>query len=197
VAKYELKRRAERMEETRRRIARATAELHGILGPARTTISAIAERAGVDRVTVYRHFPDDTSLYRACLHHLKEAHPWPDPQTWRAIANPYERLRVALTEIFAFYRSVEPVWEKGIADLPRLPALQEADAPMFEHWATFPAALDRGWGARGRRRALLRAFVGHSIDFQTWRSLVRGQGLDDRAAVELLVALAALLDAGR
>lgn len=194
MAKYELKRRAERMEETRRRIARATAELHGILGPARTTISAIAERAGVDRVTVYRHFPDDLSLYRACLEHLKEAYPWPDPAPWRAIRDPRERLRIALRDIYGYYRSVEPVWEKGLPDLPRLPALQQADAPMFEHWATFPDTLNRGWGAEGRRRERLRAFLGHALQFPTWQSLTRGQGLDDEAAVELIVELAACLD---
>jgi AcrR family transcriptional regulator len=194
MAKYELKRRAERMEENRRQIARATAELHGILGPARTTISAIAKRAGVDRVTVYRHFPDDLSLYRACLRHLKEEHPWPDPSAWRVIRDPRERLRVAIREVYAYYRSVEPVWEKGLADLPRLPALQEADAPMFDHWATFPVILDRGWSARGRRREHLRAFLGHALEFPTWRSLVRAQGLDDESAVELMVTLAACLD---
>lgn len=194
MAKYELKRRAERMEETRRRIARATAELHGILGPARTTISAIAERAGVDRVTVYRHFPDDLSLYQACLHHLKEEHPWPDPDAWRAIDDPLERLRVGLRDVYAYYGRVEPVWERGIPDLPRLPALQEADAPMFEHWSTFPAVLDQGWSARGRRRDRLRALVGHALEFHTWQSLVRRQGLYDDAAVELLVGLAACLD---
>ena len=194
MARYELKRRAERMEETRRRIAKATAELHGILGPARTTISAIAERAGVDRVTVYRHFPDDLSLYRACLHHLKAEHPWPDPDPWRAIRDPRERMRVALREVHAYYQALEPVWEKGLPDLPRLPALQEADAPMFEHWATFPEVLDRGWSARGGRRARLRAFLGHALDFTTWQSLVRTQGLDDEAAVDLLVDLAGCLD---
>jgi AcrR family transcriptional regulator len=194
MAKYELKRRAERMEENRRQIARATAELHGILGPARTTISAIAKRAGVDRVTVYRHFPDDLSLYRACLRHLKEEHPWPDPSAWRVIGDPRERLRVAIREVYAYYRAVEPVWEKGLADLPQLPALQEADAPMFDHWATFPVILDRGWSARGRRREHLRAFLGHALEFPTWRSLVRAQGLNDASAVELIVTLAACLD---
>jgi AcrR family transcriptional regulator len=195
MGKYELKRRAERMQQTRDRIAEATAELHGILGPARTTVTAIAERAGVDRVTVYRHFPDDLSLYRACLEHMREVTPWPDPAAWDATA-PLERLRLALTDIYAYYRSVEPVWEKGIPDLPRLPALQEADAPMFEHWATFPAVLDRGWKSRGARRARLRAFIGHALDFTTWQSLTRSQGLEDGQAVALMADLAACLDSG-
>ena len=195
MATYELKRRAERMRETRDQIAKATAELHGILGPARTTVTAIAERAGVDRVTVYRHFPDDLSLYRACLEHMRKVTPWPDPAGWEA-RDPLERLRVALSDVYAYYRKVEPVWEKGIPDLPRLPALQEADAPMFEHFASFPATLDRGWRSRGSRRARLRALIGHALDFTTWRSLVRGQGLSDEKSVELIVRLAACLDRG-
>jgi AcrR family transcriptional regulator len=195
MRKYELKRRADRMRETRNRIAKATTELHGILGPARTTISAIAERAGVDRVTVYRHFPDDLSLYRACLDHMREDTPWPEPSDWEA-TNPLERIRLALRDVYKYYRAVEPVWEKGIPDLPRLPALQEADAPMFEHWATFPGLLDRGWKSRGKRRDRLRALIGHALDFTTWRSLVRNQGLDDEEAVELMVGLAACLDDG-
>jgi AcrR family transcriptional regulator len=195
VAKYELKRRAERMRETRARIAKATAELHGIVGPARTTVSAIAERAGVDRVTVYRHFPDDLSLYQACLDHMRRVDPWPDPADWRA-DDPLERLRLALRDVYAYYRAVEPVWEKGLPDLPRLPALQEADAPMFEHWASFPAALDRGWSVRGRRRARLRALLGHALEFTTWQSLVRSHGLHDEAAVDLMVELAGCLDHG-
>lgn len=181
------------MQQTRERIAKATAELHGILGPARTTVTAIAERAGVDRVTVYRHFPDDLSLYRACLNHMREVTPWPEPTNWDS-GDPLERLRLALRDVYAYYRTVEPVWEKGIPDLPRLPALQEADAPMFEHWATFPGTLDRGWRSRGNRRARLRALIGHALDFTTWRSLVRSQGLDDENAVELMVSLAACLD---
>src|ERR671924_105400 len=102
MATYELKRRAERMRETRDQIAKATAELHGILGPARTTVTAIAERAGVDRVTVYRHFPNDLSLYRACLEHMRKVTPWPDPAGWEA-RDPLERLRVALSDVYAYY----------------------------------------------------------------------------------------------
>lgn len=196
MAAYELKRRAKRMRETRDRIAKATAELHGIVGPARTTVSAIAERAGVDRVTVYRHFPDDLSLYRACLDHMRKVNPWPDPANWRAV-DPLERLRLALKDVYAYYRAVEPVWEKGMPDLPHLPALQEADAPMFEHFGAFPVALDPGWKSRGPRRARLRALIGHALDFTTWRSLVRNQGLEDDEAVEVMVKLADCLDRRR
>src|SRR5881628_2229582 len=96
---YRLKRRAERMEETRRLIAAAAVELHGSVGPSATTITAIAERAGVQRLTVYRHFPDQLSLFRACVRHGLEIHPGPDPAKWTAIEDPDERLRRGLREL--------------------------------------------------------------------------------------------------
>ena len=105
--KYELKQRAESLAATRERIVEATVELHDALGPARTTISAIAERAGVQRLTVYRHFPDERSLFEACSGHWAAHNPAPDPSTWTAFDDPEERLGIALAEIYAFYRSTE------------------------------------------------------------------------------------------
>src|SRR3954447_2484557 len=93
--KYEKKRRAELEEETRRRITETAVELHGTVGPARTSISAIAERAGVRRSTVYRHFPDEEALFHACSSHWANANPLPDPAPWEAIDDPDERLRTA------------------------------------------------------------------------------------------------------
>src|SRR6266851_6093020 len=101
--KYELKQRAQSQAETRQRIVEATVELHDSLGPARTTISAIAERAGVQRLTVYRHFPDDRSLFRACSGHWAARNPKPDPSSWAAVDDPEARLRLALAEIYAFF----------------------------------------------------------------------------------------------
>src|SRR5688500_10745162 len=101
--KYELKKRAEAQDETRRRITEATVELHGTIGPARTTISAIAERAGVQRLTVYRHFPDERALLGACTSHWRERHPPPDPGPWTAIEDPRERAERALGELYGWY----------------------------------------------------------------------------------------------
>src|SRR3712207_3652089 len=84
--KYEMKRRAERMEETRRRIAEAAVELHGTIGPARTTVSAIAEKAGVQRHTYYAHFPELKDLYQACMGLHLERNPLPDPPRWAEIS---------------------------------------------------------------------------------------------------------------
>ena len=176
-----------RAERSRRRIAQAVYELHKTIGPARTTVSAIASKAGVQRLTVYRHFPDELDLHRACLAHWSELHPWPDPSPWRGIADPPERLRAALRDIYRFFAEVEPLFLLGSADLPKLPKLQEADAPVFEHWERMRQVLLAGRGLRGRRRARLAAAIGIAIDFQSWYTLTRREGLSDEEAVGLAV----------
>src|SRR5712691_1183180 len=123
--KYELKQRAQSQARTRQRIVEATVELHRSVGPARTTISAIAERAGVQRLTVYRHFPDERSLFQACTGHWAVEHPRPDLSRWAAKEDPEERLRVALSEIYAYFRTTEKMAGNVRRDLPELPVLQE------------------------------------------------------------------------
>jgi len=176
-----------RVERSRRRIARAVYELHKTVGPAQTTVSAIASKAGVQRLTVYRHFPDELDLHRACLAHWRELHPWPDPSLWQGIADPAERLRAALRDIYRFFGDVEPLFLHGSADMPRLPKLREADAPVFEHWEQMRRVLLAGWGVRGRRRTRLSGAIGAAIDFQSWHTLTRREGLSDEEAVELAV----------
>ncbi len=187
--KYELKRRAEHQEETRRRIVEATVELHESVGLAYTTISAIAERAGVERATVYRHFPDERSLFTACTSHYLEANPPPDPASLQRIADPEERLRLGLDEIYAYHRRTEEMNYKAQRDLPQFPALAEVLAPYLEHWARIGDVLAAGWQPQQGDARLLRAAIGHAINFQTWRSLARGEGLDDSEAVELMAAM--------
>jgi AcrR family transcriptional regulator len=187
--KYELKERAESQAATRRRIVEAAFELHASIGPARTTISAIAERAGVQRLTVYRHFPDERSLFQACTSHSAGVHPRPAPSAWAEIRDPEERLRLALYDLYAFFRRTEQLTANVRRDLPELPVLQEVASPVVQYWESVRAVLDRGWTARGRRRALVRAAVGHAIQFETWRSLVRGEELDDAAAADVMVLL--------
>src|SRR5439155_16007019 len=121
--KYELRQRAESINARRERIVEATVELHDSLGPARTTISAIAERAGVQRLTVYRHFPDERTLFQACSGHWAAQNPKPDPASWASIDDPEERLRVALTAIYAFYRATEGMTGNLLRDLPDSPVL--------------------------------------------------------------------------
>lgn len=191
--KYELKRRAERQGATRRRIVEATVALHEARGVADTTISAIAERAGVERATVYRHFPDDRSLLTACTGHYLAAHPPPDPASFDQIADPEQRLRAGLAEVYAYHRRTEAMTAKALRDLPQLPMLAEVLAPYFAHWARLREVLASGWAARDPDDRLVRAAIGHAIDFQTWRSLAREGGLDDPEAVALMVTLACCL----
>jgi AcrR family transcriptional regulator len=192
--KYELKERAESLNATRERIVEATVELHDSIGPARTSISAIAERAGVQRLTVYRHFPDDRTLFRACSGHWAAQNPKPDPASWASVEDPEERLRLALAEIYAFFGATEGMTGNLLRDLPDMPVLQEVAAPLIGYWQTVRAALERGWNTRGSKRARLRAAIGHAIEFDTWRSLTRREGLDDAEAVELMVRLVRAVD---
>src|SRR5687767_12284333 len=114
--KYELKQRAKGVEETRRRIVAATVELHRSVGPAATRVSEIARRAGVQRVTVYSHFPDEAALLAACSAHWRSLHPAPDPAGWRAVAGAGERLRLGLQELYAWYRETEAMTANVLRD---------------------------------------------------------------------------------
>ena len=187
VRRYELRRRAEKQEETRCRITAAAVELHESVGPAHATISAIAKKAGVQRLTVYRHFPDERALYAACTAHYQADNPPPDPASWAGIPGPEPRLRRALSEVYAYYRRTEPMMTNSIRDMPLKPVLFEILAPVFERWARMREVLSVGWEVRGQRRELLAAALGHALDFGTWRSLVRQQGLTDEQAIELMV----------
>ncbi len=196
--KYELKKRAERQEETRLRIARATLELHEILGPALTTRSAIAERAGVTRPTVYSHFPDELSLGKACSSLELSDNPLPDPGPWQEIADPERRMRVALGDLYAYFRRRERLWANILRDqeMPYTnddPEAQEADAeimePIFLHWERMQEILAAGWGTSDESPGLLLSAIGLALDFQTWRAMVRTQDLSDEQAIELMVGM--------
>jgi AcrR family transcriptional regulator len=188
--KYELKQRAETRNATRGRIVSATVELHDSVGPAQTTISAIAERAGVQRLTVYRHFPDERSLFEACSSHWAAQNPAPDPSAWAVIADPDQRLRVALGEVYAFFRRTQGMTANLLRDLPDSPVLQEVAEPFLEYWAGVREVLTADWKTRGRRRKLLHAAVGHALEFETWRSLTEREGLDDAEAADAMALLA-------
>jgi AcrR family transcriptional regulator len=188
---YTKTRRAQLEAETRRRITAATVELHREVGPARTTISAIAERAGVQRLTVYRHFPDERTLLGACSAHWRAGHPAPDPSPWPGIADPRERLRAAIAAFYAYYRSDEPMIANVGRDAQLMPALAETIADLAAYMEMVVGILAAGWGARGRRRELLTAAIAHVLEFDTWRSLERRQELPPHRAEELAVAIVA------
>ncbi len=190
--KYELKQRALSQSETRRRIVDATVELHTSLGPAQTTVSAIAERAGVQRLTVYRHFADTRALFEACRDRWMADNPLPEPAPWADIDDPVDRLRVALSAIYAYFDATEAMTGHVLRDLPQLPLMQEIAAPLAQYWESVRGILAAGWQAADGSGEQLRAVIGHAIAFGTWRSLVRAEGLAASDAVELMVGLARL-----
>lgn len=190
--RYRKRRRAQLEDETRRRITKAAVDLHGSLGPARTTISAVAERAGVQRATVYRHFPDEEALFAACSSHWRARHPLPDLADWAAIDDPGERLRIALSDLYAWYARGEDMLEKTTRDAALVPAMQPAVESMGGWFAEAVATIVRGRPERGAPRRRTKAAVGHAVSFATWRSLVRDQGLSDLEAVDLMHGLVRL-----
>ena len=187
--RYEKKRRAELEAETRRRITETAVELHGTVGPARTSISAIAEQAGVRRSTVYRHFPDEAALFDACSSHWAAANPVPDMTAWQSIEDPDNRLRTALEELYAYYRRTEPMMDNLHRDELTMPLIAERFAAYHGYVAVTRDLMMRGRSARGRRRNEARAAVGHALAYTTWRSLTSDQGLTDDQAVALMCAM--------
>ena len=189
---YRMRRRAESQEGTRRRITESAVELHGTVGPARTSISAVAEHAGVRRSTVYRHFPDEAALFDACNAHWAAANPPPDIAAWAAIGSPDVRLGVALPELYAFYRKTERMLENLFRDETIVPLVAERFAAFRALLAAASETLMAGRDLRGGVRRRTGAAVTHAVAFSTWKSLVREQELSERDAVALMRALVAV-----
>jgi AcrR family transcriptional regulator len=196
--KYELKKRAERQEETRLRIARAALELHESVGPALTTRSAIAQRAGVTRPTVYSHFPDDLSLGKACSSLGLSENPLPDPGRWEEISDPEERLRSALTDLYSYFGRGERLWANVLRDQELLyakgdPEALEAEAEIMEpillHWDRMKETIASGWGPSEGIPQLVLGAIGFALDFKVWRAMVRTQGMSNEQAIELMVGM--------
>jgi AcrR family transcriptional regulator len=179
---YNLKRRAERQDQTRQRIVEAAIELHQTIGPAATTVSEIADRAAVGRMTVYRHFPDEATLARACSGLYMQRNPLPDPARWQDIADPGDRLRAGLHETYAYHRANEAMFSHVLADAREHPVM----APYHAHWQRAADVLLAPWRVRGSRRTLLRAGIVLALSFDTWRTLVREQELTDDQALDLM-----------
>jgi AcrR family transcriptional regulator len=169
--KYELKKRATEMAETRRRITDAAIALHGTVGPSRTTMSAVAERAGVERRTLYRHFPTEAHLFAACSAHYFTANPFPDLADWRAIKDPERRLERALGDLYAYYERTGPMLTNVLRDAELVDLARDAVAPLHAYLEEAARILAVGRRARGRRRLLLDGALRHALAFSTWRSL--------------------------
>jgi AcrR family transcriptional regulator len=186
---YRKKRRAELEEQTRRRITESAVALHKELGPARTSISAIAERAGVRRSTVYRHFPDDEALFAACSSHHRAANPAPDPRPWAAIEDPAARTESALRELYAFYRRTQAMYASLLRDEPLVPIVERLLRDFYRYLRTIEDLLIAGRGLSGNAARRTRAAIGHALAFPTWHSLTHKQRLTDTDAVALMCLL--------
>ncbi|MCP4386591.1 MAG: TetR/AcrR family transcriptional regulator [Hyphomicrobiales bacterium] len=182
---YQLKRRAERQDQTRQKIVEAAITLHQTKGLVATTMMDVAAQAKVGRATVYRHFPDETALVGACSGQYFERHPLPDPEPWRLIQDAVERLRFGLRETYAYHRETEAMMSRVLADVRDQPLM----VPFHAHWQRAAEILAAAWPATGRRKALLHAALALALSFDTWRTLVREQGLTDDQAIELMQKL--------
>lgn len=190
---YRMGRRRERLEATRQRIAEAAFELHATVGPAQTSISAVAERAGVQRHTVYNHFPDMISLIRACTDHGMRVTRIPEAGPWRAIGEPTVRLRTALAELYAYYRANARLLGNVIRDLPVV-GIGGSEAFMERMGELFMALAD-GWPGDAATQRLRMAAIGHAMAYETWRSLT-DKGLSDDETGDLMLQLVTGVDAG-
>ncbi len=187
--KYELRRRAERQQETSRRIVEAAVALHESLGPLATSISAIARRAGVERLTVRAHFPTLPDLFTACSGLFFTRNPPPDPGSWSRVPDPRARLREALTQLYAFYGRHERMLANVTRDARLAPDLVGVSYRAL--LLRMRSVLSAGWEIDRRAESVFQAALGHALDFTTWRSLVRDQGLPDDQAVGLMLRLVA------
>jgi AcrR family transcriptional regulator len=188
---YKMKRRAELEAQTKQRITESAVELHGTLGPARTSMKAVAEHAGVPRSTVYRHFADEEALFGACSAHWSAENPPPDVTRWEKIADPAERLEKALDELYAYYRRAGGMLDKLLRDEVQVPMVAKLFAPYHQLMEMITEILMRGRGLRGKARDRTRAAIGHSIAFRTWQQVTEEGELGDGEAADLMRRLVA------
>ncbi|TPE48984.1 TetR/AcrR family transcriptional regulator [Amaricoccus solimangrovi] len=180
---YRQSKRARSQEETRLRIVEATMRLHEELGPRNTTISAIAERAGVQRLTVYRHFPDETAVFQACTAHWLSLNPPPDPADWAAIADPRARFRAAIAAFHGYFSRTRAMWTVSFRDVAEVPALHGPMAEVAAFLAGVAADLVAAFGAEAAPHVA--PTIRHALAFPTWADL-EAQGLTNAEKLDLV-----------
>lgn len=160
--------------------------LHEELGPRNTSISAIAERAGVQRLTVYRHFPDESAVFQACTAHWLSLNPPPDPADWAQTSDPVDRFKSAVGAFYDYYSRTRKMWAGSYRDVGDVPALQ---APMAEVAAFMRGIADdlvAAFGGEGDTDRLSPT-VRHVLHFLTWSEL-EAQGLPDDRKLDVVTA---------
>lgn len=177
---YKMVKRREKVEVTRRRIAKATYELHSTIGPAFTTVALISERAGLPRQTVYRNFGTNLEIFRGCIAFGLEMNPLPDPHRWQSIADPGQRLQMGLTELYRWFEATEPVMTNAFRDYGAVKESAEALQPVGEVFQRMYMTLAQGWEGPA-----IGALLSLAVDFATWKKLHRENGMASSAIVEL------------
>jgi AcrR family transcriptional regulator len=180
-------RRREGLDAMRQRIAEAAFELHATVGPAQTSISAVAERAGVQRHTVYNHFPDLGALFRACTEHGMRVTRAPEAAAWTAIDEPDARLRHGLGELYAYYRANTRLIGNFVRDMALMGEIGGSEA-FAERMTELFSALATGWPDDAATQRKRMAAIGHAMSYEAWRSLT-DNGLSDSEAVDLMARL--------
>jgi AcrR family transcriptional regulator len=183
---YRKKKRARSEEETRQRIIEAAVATHEAKGAA-SSLTEIARLAGVGRVTLYRHFPDEVALISACTSHYLALHPLPDLETWQAIADPHERLVQGLRDTFAFHRETVQMMTQSEHAVALSPVLAELLEPMIAYWNAAADILAQGWSDGETVPRFVREMIGLALALPTWRLMTQEQGLSDAACVDLFV----------
>lgn len=174
---YNLGQRASSQEETRRRIVDATVALHEEIGPRATTISAIAEKASVQRLTVYRHFPDETELFKACTSHWFELNPPPRRSQW-AEEEGLARVYFALHQLYSYYRRTERMWTLAYRDEAEVPALAEPMRQVRAYLKSIQLDLSHHLDPKAADSVALTLTIGSAIQFATWQTLAREETSD-------------------
>ena len=182
-----MRRRAEQVGQTRQRIVEAAVALHGSIGPAATTVAAIADLAGVTRLTVYRHFSDETALFNACSTHWLAQQRLPDPGAWARIGDPARRLRTGLADLYRFYRAGADMLTCIYRDFTTLPEAHQQR--LRDRDSYFGEVLAAPFGRAEDDHRRLRAVIGHATSFWTWHSLCIDHGLPDTEAVDAMTGM--------
>jgi AcrR family transcriptional regulator len=187
--RYRMKKRADAEEETRRRITQSTVDLHEALGPSRTSVSAIAEHAGVRRSTVYRHFPDELALFTACTSHWMGINPPPDPSPWAVLPDPDDRLSTALNALYPYYLCTQQMMTNIHHDEEVMPLVKQMMGGYREYLEAARDILLEGRTIPTIQRNTVKAAIGHALSFPVWRSLALEQCLSDEECSELMCRL--------
>lgn len=182
---YTLRKRAQSRDETRQRIVEATIALHEEVGPRNTTISAIAERAGVQRLTVYRHFPDENAVFQACTSSWLEQHPLPPlPVLAEREQAGAAALRHGLLALYRYYRQNQGMLRASWRDAALVPALQAPMAELARYLDDYTAALATVFKGGTRWPQALRHTLSVATAFATWEQLA-GLDVGDKAMADL------------